>query len=186
MVDPNEYGKQIMVALRAVELLHSDTSRLLQDCDKVLGSGESIFKSFATRELTYHVKADHWMAHSVYRFYPARDRKDAAEGVTVCFFDNERGIGNGRISAPCILIGRIIYRDGRDAVEACMEGQGWDLWHAFFGPNNPTVGSVLQRVEQSDSRIQGLDFVALPLYSINSVHDIEKWVEQIRARQSVT
>jgi hypothetical protein len=48
-----DYGKQIMLALRAVEQLHSDCSKLLVDFDKKMAGWNSVFSNYATRDLTY-------------------------------------------------------------------------------------------------------------------------------------
>jgi len=65
----SDYGRQIMIALNAVRQLHSDTTRLLVDFGKKMGADwYSVFGNFATRELTYSVNTEFWMAEGVYRY----------------------------------------------------------------------------------------------------------------------
>lgn len=84
----NEYGERIAGALKAIAMLHSDTSKLLVDCDKQIGKDrKSVFANYATRDLTYNVKAECWMAEGVYRYYEAGPL--LVDGVTVTFFNKK-------------------------------------------------------------------------------------------------
>jgi hypothetical protein len=92
----NDYGLRVGTAIRAVARLHSDTSRLLLDCDGTIGQGRtSIFKNYATSDLTWNVKANHWMAAGIYRYYDTSDiQPRTVEGVTGggshCLFHRRR------------------------------------------------------------------------------------------------
>jgi hypothetical protein len=60
-----------------------------------------------TRELTYAVQAEYWMADGVYRFYLVGAHR--VEAVTVSFWEEST-------SEPMFLIAQIQYR-GDDALE---------------------------------------------------------------------
>lgn len=102
-------------------------------------------------------------------------RRVVGVGVTVCFFDEK-----DRISEPCILIGRVTYQPDQDPAEACRAGEGWDLWHAFFDWSQPVIDSAIRTVERDDGRIVRVDLVAAPLFSINGLDDVTKWMVRIR------
>ena len=57
-----DYGKKMGQALKAVAKMHTQVSQLLLDCNSLFPEYESVFGTNATRELTYSVKADFWMA----------------------------------------------------------------------------------------------------------------------------
>ena len=170
------YGRQVGTALRAVLQLHSDTSRLLVDCDRIF-KGESIFGNNATRELTYHVSARSWMAGGVYRFY--RDPSDPriAWGVTVCFIDN----GNvDDLPEPTLIVGRIEYAmtDNKPADCKC-----WDLWNQYEKSDGFESVQMISNPDD-DQRMERIWFQSGPLYSVNSIEDIEGIKKKIDAAVS--
>ena len=61
----------------------------------------------------------------------------------------------------------------RNAVEACLDGEGWDLWHALFEWGEPTVGPIIRQVDTPDPRVQRVTFVVLPLFEITSIDDVQ-------------
>lgn len=169
-----EYGKRITGALKAVAQLHSDTSKLLVDWDsRMLGSGwMSVFDNVATRNLTYHVKADFWMAEGVFRYYFNEAFPKAVKNVTVCFLARQ-------IAEPILLTANIHYRveSGTHIKQVC---KGWDTWQMYF---DWTKGAELEKViecsELDNGRIESAAVLGVPLYSINKIEDVEAKMLQV-------
>ncbi len=176
-----DYGRKIGNALRAVQRMHSDTSRLLQDCDGTIGKGKrSIFGNYATRNLTYSVDATQWMAEAVYRWYECPDAPGRAEAVMVVFFCAERrNDQKPGEEQPLLLLGQAQYhvKTGRALKGACKE---WDLWDVSI------EGSELQEFgrvaisKDANKRIEWLKFVAIPLYSVTGMDVVVRLMEQVR------
>ena len=97
-----EQGRTIAAALKAITQLHSDTSRLLLDCDKYAGDGRrSVFGNTATRDLTWLARASYWMAEGVYRFYQIEPFM--VDAITVTSFKRDEEF------EPLFKVGRIQY-----------------------------------------------------------------------------
>jgi hypothetical protein len=175
-----EYGQKIAGALRAVAMLHSDTSKLLTDCDKQIGKGrKSIFGNYATRDLTYNVKADCWMAQGVYRYYEAGPL--LVDSVTVTFF-------NAQVDTePLLKVSRIQYADTKLGRESASKEGGprtvcseWDTWWLFFvGTENRELGKVLTFTEVDQGRIAWARLVAVPLFSIERIEDVAELMRKV-------
>jgi len=170
------YGRQVGTALRAVLQLHSDTSRLLVDCDRIF-EGESIFGNYATRELTYNVSARSWMAGGVYRFYRDPSDPQIVWGVTVCFIDNDNV---KKPPEPTLIVGRIEYAmtDNEPADCNC-----WDLWNQY-DKSDGFEGVQMISDPYDDQRIERIWLQAGPLYSVNSIEDIEGMKKEIDPKAS--
>jgi hypothetical protein len=171
-----EYGKQITCALKAVAQMHSDTSRLLIDCDKHIGKGRpSVFGSYATRDLTYNYKADFWMAEGVYRYYPAG--VNAVDGVTVAFIYSGSPTDPRSDTEPLFLVGHVQYSEqsgGGSSAPGTTKGrcEEWDLWRLYFEWSSRELGSVLQFGALDDGRIASARVIAVPLFSIDSIEQV--------------
>jgi hypothetical protein len=175
-----DYGKMMGNAIKAVARMHSDTSKLLQDCDGTIGKGrESVFGNNATRDVTSLVKAEMWMAEGVYRYYDASDkRKGLVDGITACFHDVEKH----SLVEPLLIFGRIQYHlDADDAIrDVC---KGWDLWYALIDWADPfELHQVLTPVppELDADRIEWLRLIAVPLYSVKSMDDVVRLMKTVR------
>lgn len=176
-----DYGRKVGTALEAVRRLHADTSRLLRDCDATIGSGrESVFRSEVTKDLTWHVQTEFWMAEGVYRYYEdkAAPAPGVVEALTVCFFDVR-----GRVPEPFLLVGRFRYRVD-PATGARAECKGWDLWYSYLDWWADRSPGVVQTLVNPDDRIERVSLVGVPLYDINSLGDVERLFEQVRAAAS--
>jgi hypothetical protein len=173
-----DYGKTMGNAIRAVAKMHSDTSRLLQDCDGTIGKDKaSVFGSYATRDLTYNVRADQWMAQGVYRYYDASaEGRGLVDGIMAYFF----GRGPYHHEEPLLIVGRIQYHlDGDAAIKGvCQE---WDLWYALFDWG---TGFELNRVLTPESpdknRVEWIKLIAAPLYSIQSMEDVVALMKRVQ------
>lgn len=170
-------GQNILAALKAVARFHSDTSKLLVDCDKHIGKGRrSIFGSYATQDLTYHVKADFWMPEGMFRYYEAGPA--LVDAVAVTFF-NADGTTNPELETePIFKLAKIQYRCPEDVPREATQNiearrtscKAWDVWSLFF---RETKERTFQRVfEYSDvdhGRIVWARLIAVPLLSINKI-----------------
>ncbi len=159
----SDYGRQIMIALNAVRQLHSDTSRLLVDFGKKMGADwYSVFGNFATRELTYSVNTEFWMAEGVYRYWASNNCPGVVKGLTICFFDR-------RIQEPILVVAEVKYhlQLGTEIRSVCKE---WDLRNLFLDWNEKRVtGDVITFGAADGGRIQSATLIAKPIYDIGSV-----------------
>lgn len=178
----DDYGKKISQALAAVRRMHADVSRLLVDADRTIGQGkDSLFGNYATRWLTYNVKADYWMAWFVFRYYPASDDSEPGlvDAISVWFFDNQ-----SRIAEPHLLLGQICYDQPAEQTSkpACQET---DLVHAYLlwsgQPISDTVLSGIQPPQKSS--VRWFKVIAVPLYSITSMEDVMRLMGRVRTAE---
>lgn len=175
-----EYGNKIGTALRAIRQMHSDTSRLLQDCDGTIGRHRpSVFGSNATRDLTYQFNAAQWMAEGVYRYYDAADvEAGLVEGITTAFIDK---VKPERPEEPLLIVGQIKYKveDGKAIAETCL---GWDLWNVYFdGLPAAKTGTILFTKGWQTGRVDWVKLIAVPLYSVSSMAVVEELMAKVRA-----
>ena len=177
-----EYGQKIAGALKAIAMLHSDTSKLLSDCDKQIGKGRnSIFGNYATRDLTYNVKAACWMAEGVYRYYEAGPR--LVDGVTVTFFNKEAD------TEPLLKVARIQYANPELGNGPGAEEEGlkavcgeWDIWRLLFEwAVDRELGKVLMFTDTDQGRIAWARLIAVPLFSISRIEDVTDLMGRVLA-----
>jgi hypothetical protein len=167
-----DYGKQINMALRAVEQMHSDCSRLLLDFDRKMEGWTPIYGSYATRDLTYNVRAQRWMAEGVYRLYSNKSFPSVVRGLTISFIEDDT-------DQPLLLVAEIKYRG--DALEIKAVSNEWDLWGTFFDwGGKRTYDEVLSfAAPDPNKRIDSAKLIAKPLYSINSVDEVEELMKKV-------
>lgn len=168
-----DHGQKLAGALRAVRNLHSDTSKLLVDCDKHIGGGrDSVFGSYATKDLTWSVNASSWMAEGVYRYYKAGPR--LVDGVTVTFWNTELEI------EPLLKVARIEYAGvesehtsaikERAIKDLCKE---WDIWSLFFYyAESQDLDKVLVFDDLEEERIGWARLITVPLVTITRIEDV--------------
>ena len=171
-----DYGKKVTMALHAVRRLHSDTSKLLVDCDKkrYAEGCYSVFENVATRDLTYNVNAEYWMAQAVYRYYANDAKPGLVEALTVCFFDE-------RIDEPILLTAQFQYQVAANELvkDLCA---AWDAWDLFFEPpgERKPLGKVHICRKFPRQTLQWGKVLAAPLYSIQRIEDVEQMVQEVR------
>ncbi|HXA04637.1 MAG TPA: hypothetical protein VNY30_07355 [Bryobacteraceae bacterium] len=172
-----EYGFKIGQAIRAVAGLHADTSRLLVDCDKHLGKErKSLFGNWATRDLTYNVKANSWMPEGVFRYYEAGSL--LVDVVTITFFVPESSGDPAWAPEPLFKVGRIQYAvPSKLSDEGSLKDvvNGWDLWWLFFKSSTRELNKVLTCGKEVDGdRIAWARLIATPLVSIRHIDDAKR------------
>lgn len=168
------YGKQVGMALRAVEQMHSDCSRLLLDFDRKMEGWTPIYGNFATRDLTYHVRAQRWMAEGVYRLYSHKSNRATVRGLTISFIEPDS-------DEPLLLVAEIKYGVKiSDIKTACRE---WDLWGIFFDWGGQRVFNQVLQFGPIDpqKRIESAKLIAKPLYSIKSMEEVAALMDQVTA-----
>jgi len=116
-----DYGKKMGHAIMAVAKMHGQVSQLFSDCDSLFPDYESVFANIATRDLTYNVRADHWMADGVFRYWFQSGHSVPA--ITAIFYHDGQ-------EEPLLLVGCIDYTDvnSQNLKERC---NSWDLWWAI-------------------------------------------------------
>jgi len=175
-----EYGKRAGLALQAVRRLHSDTRILLRDCgDKLYNGWESVFGNNVTRDMTQSIDGwtDFWMAEGLYRHFTKKEMGSIVEALTVCFID-----AKGRNAEPLMILSQIRYRLGDRADVKSVCGW-WDGWHAYLDAKDVErqLGVVLAPKEfKGNKDIEWARVLAVPLYSINSVDDVERLMQRVR------
>ena len=162
-----DYGPKMGLALKAVATMHSQVSRLLSDCDGLFPDYESVFGNYATSELTYHVKADFWMAEGVYRYWFQQGQ--SLLGLMAMFHGRE-----GKPEQPLFVVGRIDYIDitSQNVKQRC---NGWHLWRAMtdWAPQPPRLGEVIDLSDpNSEGTIQNMRLIAVPLFQIENLDDV--------------
>jgi hypothetical protein len=174
----DDYGKRMGLALRAVRQMHSDTSKLLQDCDGTIGKGRpSVFGKTVTADLTYQINALQWMAEGVYRYYVV-EPPGRVEGLCACFICAN---GHEDFDQPILVVGQIAYSvaDGQSLRDVC---DAWDLWYAFLNWNEDRrLGEVLWPVPESDGRIEAVKVIGVPLYTVKGIQMVNDLMEQVRS-----
>jgi hypothetical protein len=169
-----DYGKQVAVAIRAVQQMHSDCSRLLLEFDRKMAGWAAIYGNNATRELTYHVRAQYWMAEGVYRFYSHKNFPGVSRGITIAFIEPD-------CDEPILIVSNITYKSkGSDPKSVCDE---WDGWNAFFKWCGKRVYDEVMSFEPVDpqQRIESVRLIARPLYSIKSMQEVEGVMDRVTA-----
>jgi len=172
-----DYGKKIGQALDAVIKMHSQVSQLLVDCDGLFQDYVSVFGSYATRELTYNVKAESWMADGVYRYWYKTNVPIIA--ITVIFFRPEN---TAQREEPLLLVGQIDYNDfdSNHPKEKCNE---WDLWWSLtrWG-TQPFRLEEIRELNKPDDRIAKIITTAVPLFSIENFADVKQLFSRVGVR----
>jgi len=173
-----DYGRKVGLALQAVQQLHADSLRLLQDCDMTIGQGrDSLFGNKVGDD--YDTRIDKkWMAEGVFRFYDASKVKPGlVEAITLCFVDLQTP---SKVVEPMLLAGQVQYRLSS---EKDLHGQlyCWELWEAFFTwSKDQRTGAVLMPEPQDHDRIEWLTVLAVPLYSVSDIKVVQSVMQQVR------
>lgn len=166
------YGKQIGTALRAVEQMHSDCSKLLLDFDRRMEGWKPIHGNTATRDLTYHVRAQRWMAEGVYRLYSHESLPSTVRGLMICFLGPDT-------DQPVLLVAQIKYADHKSEIKAvCRE---WDMWQIYFeyGVDRTYDNIISLSSPDRDQRFESVALIATPLYSINSMEEVADLMNRV-------
>jgi hypothetical protein len=168
-----EYGVKVGAALKAVLQLHTDTSKLLVDFDKKMSGYSSVFGNFATSELTYHVRAEGWMASGVYRYYTKDKMPGLVDGIMVCFLDS-------RLEEPMLLVAELKYHleSGADIRQVCKP---WDIWYLYFDWSSSTGDQeIIANADTDHGRIEWSKVKAVPLYTIHQIEDVKEILDEVR------
>jgi hypothetical protein len=168
-----EYGQKIQGALNAVVQLHKDTSKLLVDFDKQMLGYSSVFGNFATSELTYHVKAEGWLASGVYRYYTKEGMPGLINGIMVPFLDP-------RLTEPMLVVADLKYhiQAGIDIKQVCKP---WDIWYLYLDWSGSTSeGEIVTHVDADNGRIERSRLKAVPLFTIRKIEDVKGLLDEVR------
>jgi hypothetical protein len=177
----DDYGLKISRALAAVRQMHADVSKLLVDADGTIGNGkESVFSNYATKNMTYNVRAQYWMAWLVFRYYTAPDGTDPGlvDGITVLFFE-------GKYTEPMLLLGQIQYHlaPQQEVKSVC---DGFELFKLCnqFAEVPDHVGKVLSGTNpKAVPTLRWFKSIAVPLYTITSPEDVPELMARVRAAE---
>jgi hypothetical protein len=96
-------------------------------------------------------------------------------GVTVAFEDYSR-----RIDEPLFLAAAIVYyiEPAQDILAACRP---WDIWELYFDKSaKRELGRVMEYTDPYPQRIKSARVITVPLYSIESVEDAHRLLDDVR------
>ena len=174
-----ENGRKMQKALDAVCRMHSEVSKLLIEFDKLAPwPSDSVFGNFATRDLTYNVRASYWMPEGVYRYLHSKTVPGLVEGLCACFVHPE-------LEEPALVLGRICYRDSSGDMRKIVDE--WDLWYLYFKWNRDwAIGEPRVCSVPDDGRIKWATLVYTPLYTINSMEEVRALMEEVRSHSEPT
>ena len=174
------YGKKIGQALKAVATMHSQVSQLLSDCDSLFPDYEPVFGNIVTSGLTYHLKADFWMARAVYRYWFQQGKP--VLGVTAMF----RSMAV-ELEQPLFLVGCIEYPDttSQNIRQRC---DGWHLWLALrdWAPKPLALSEVINLPDpDGKGTIRNMKLIAVPLFEIENLDDVRMLFKRIGVELSL-
>ena len=179
------YGKKIGQAIDAIRKMHAQVSQLMVDCDGLFQDYSSVFGSYATRELTYNVRAESWMADGVYRYWYRTDGPVIA--ITVIFFRPDNKVQR---EEPLLIVGQIDYNefDPKHPKEKCSE---WDLWWSLtdWGTQPFCLDQIREIIKPDDKqldRITRVVAIAVPLFSIENFADVKELFHRIEIGNKTT
>lgn len=121
------------------------------------------------------------MAEAVYRYYHSDDQQAQGriEGITVSFFDYQR-----RVEEPLLIVAELQYHVEGEESQIKSVCKGWDIWYAFLDwSENRQLDVILAGRNIDNGRIEWFKVVAVPLYSIQSMQDVEKLMSRVRSAQ---
>jgi hypothetical protein len=161
------YGKRVGSAVRAVQQLHQDSSKLLLDLDKAMAGWKSVFGNAATNGLNYSLGAPSYMAEGLFRHYWRKESPNRIRSVNIVFIDYQ-----WRTDEPLLLVADIEYAVEDEARALCEDG--WRPWYLYFERNeNWARGEVLMFDRpDKEGRIAAARVIAVPLYDISSIEDV--------------
>jgi hypothetical protein len=163
-----DYGKKVGQALKVVAKMHSQVSQLISDCDSLFPEYKSVFGTNATRDLTYSVHSDFWMAEGVYRYWFKEG--SSVVGVTALFHPWE-----GELEQPLFVVGQINYLNvaPETVKEQCSP---WHLWTAVtsWAPQPPRQGKVIELSDpDGKGTIPNMRLIVVPLFHIENLDDVK-------------
>ena len=170
-----EYGKQVGQAFAAVHQLHHDVSRLLTDVAAKLGDGRVNEKS-VIKETSWLVnRPNQWMPYSVCLTSTGGDLPaNVVESLMVYFWHEPPRL----LEEPHLVLAQLTYKAGENGR---IDPRYWDTCDACFKWSDVFPNGEVSQYSPSDSRIETVTLLAVPLFDIASVDDVLKLMERVRA-----
>lgn len=180
----DDYGRRVALALRAVQQLHQDAGRLLQDCDGTVGKGLQLAtKNSSVTKDTYWTLGKRWMPEGAFRCYSPEpgSRPGLIDVVCACFYGEKVAVDE-----PALIVGRYEYRlaEGVRVQDLC---DGWDVWYLLADHCDPRPADELLSggpVEWEERQVEWFRLVSVPLFSVRSMDDVVRLMERVRAAGS--
>src|SRR5206468_2665188 len=118
--------------------------------------------------------AQRWMAEGVYRYYSSQADRTIVEGLCACFC-------HPNLKEPLCAFAQIRYRD-EAAKGICQE---WDIWRMALEHNaDLCLNKLLIFDKIEDGRIASAKVIVVPLYSIQSMAEVDGLMGQVRGAAS--
>lgn len=178
---PDDYGRRVSQALRAVRRLHEDTSRLLQDCDGTVGKGLTLATktTYVTKDSFWSLGKP-WMPDGAFRCYSPdpTTRPGLVDAVAACFLGEKVAVDE-----PVLIVGRIEYRlgDGLRVQDVC---DGWDPWYLLANHCDPRPSDVVLAggpTELGGRWVERFRLLAVPLFSVGSIDVVADAMSRVRS-----
>jgi hypothetical protein len=156
-----DWGTQMLLALKAVRTMHADSSRLLLDLDRALVGYKSIYGSFATMDLSYDIKRASFMSEGLLRHWVHSSRPDTVIAVNIAFWDDNAGLNE-----PFFIAAKLLYADALQTTPD--RNKAWDPWYAYLNWTNQRKLNEIVEAKPPEKRADILRAVSIgvPLSSI--------------------
>jgi hypothetical protein len=183
VVSESDYGAMVGASLRAVRLLHEDTSRLMLECDNIMRSRarKSLFRDDLWSQVKVSTRgASIWMPEAAVRGYVRNGEWDGwVTWVLAAFFDKS----DESLREPLLVVARAKYRWRKKPPDLKVVGK-WDLWsnRAEWSDMMTDLGSAYPVEDLPDDKIVGLTYVARRLCEVGR-NELDQMVEAVDKRR---
>src|ERR1035438_3203857 len=183
----DDYGPNLGKALQAVHQMHVDVAKLMLMLDKELGRKSILVR--ITDQAKFSVNRDIWMPEGMHRIYAVPQIPGRVEGITTVFLD----LHGEPVTEPLLLVGQAQFDCpiAEDLKSTLMENENvWCLWTGYLRwQEEHEYGNVVRidappTDDETDKKLRWVQVIAVPLYSISSVRDVMKLLQQARTPAS--
>lgn len=186
MAVSEDYGTRMGRAVQAVHQMHVDVTKMITLLDKKLGRGPVLVR--ITEQARFSVNADVWMPEGMHRIYAVPDLPGRVEGITAVFLD----VHGEALREPILLAGQAQFKfEPNDNLRSIIMdgGNAWCLWTGYLTwqegrPLNSVVriSAPVDR-EEAHGKLEWVQVIAVPLYSIASIDDVLQLLDRSREGQ---
>jgi hypothetical protein len=169
------YGKKIGQAIRAVQQMHSDSSRLLLDLDRIMHGWECLYGAYVANDIPSTVARGRFMAEGLYRHYSLPQHPTRVVALNLCFFDATKP---SLLAEPLLVAAELNYE-----LQGPMKSAGreWDPWTAFFGwIDRPNDGELITlESPECFPRKLSARLLASPLYDVKGSDHLRELIAKV-------
>jgi len=171
-----DYGKQVGKAFAAVHLLHHDVSRLLTDVAPKWGVNRRVENAVITGLSGMVRQPLQWMPYSVCMTSSGGDLpRHVVESLMVYFWRPPPAPPQ----EPHLIVARLTYKADENGR---IDPWYWDTCDACFKWTDLFPVEVVNRFTPNNDRVESVSVTAVTLFSVTSVDDVLKLMEEVRDR----